>query len=100
MEDAFAAGYDPALELAKVHTPRRSDSDGEAMDDDAFDDHGPWTENLRRKEQDAIDHIVHGDESGHYFMLLGPKVICPIFQPILSADIYVSSKFRVLAKVQ
>lgn len=29
---------------------------------------------LRRKEQDIIDHIIHGHEPGHYFMLLGPKV--------------------------
>ncbi|KAF8806546.1 hypothetical protein BYT27DRAFT_7233914 [Phlegmacium glaucopus] len=72
MEDAFAAGYDPALELAKVHTPRGSDSDGEDIDA-SFGNQGPWIENLRRKEQDTIDHIVHGEESGHYFTLLGPK---------------------------
>lgn len=35
---------------------------------------GPWTQHLRRKEQDAVDQIVHGAETGHYFMLLGPKV--------------------------
>lgn len=33
-----------------------------------------WTENLRRKEQDLIDRIMHGQEPGHYFVLLGPKV--------------------------
>ena len=71
MEKAFAAGYDPALELAKCHIPRRSDSDGEAIHGDFDYD---WTEHLRRKEQDAVDHIIQGQEYGHYFLLLGPKV--------------------------
>ena len=73
MEKAFAAGYDPSLELAKSHFPERTDSNGETVDGD---DHDPcWTEHLRRKEQDTVDHIIHGIEHGHYFMLLGPKVI-------------------------
>jgi hypothetical protein len=74
MEKAFAAGYDPALELAKFHIPRGSNSDGETIYGD-FDDHDqPWTEHLRRKEQNAVDQIIHGEEYGHYFLLLGPKV--------------------------
>ncbi|KIM40293.1 hypothetical protein M413DRAFT_73606 [Hebeloma cylindrosporum] len=72
IEDAFAAGYDPALELAKMHTINKSPTD-DSSDDPLFDEDVPWTENLRRKEQDVIDHIVHGEEAGHYFMLLGPK---------------------------
>ncbi|KAK7033861.1 hypothetical protein R3P38DRAFT_3264531 [Favolaschia claudopus] len=44
--------------------------DGE---DNPPDLEGPWTEHLRRKEQDAIDEIVQGRELGHYFVLLGPK---------------------------
>ena len=35
---------------------------------------GPWTQHLRRKEQDLVDSIVHGAETGHYYMFLGPKV--------------------------
>ena len=35
---------------------------------------GPWTEHLRREDQDLMDRIVRGSEGGHYFMLLGPKV--------------------------
>ena len=72
MEKAFAAGYDPSLELFKSHFPERSGSNGVIVDGDGHD--LPWTELLRRKEQDAVDHIVHGKEYGHYFLLLGPKV--------------------------
>ena len=78
MEKAFAAGYDPALELTKVHMPTEIDSNGRVIDD-TCSDHGPWTEYLRRKEQDAVDRIVHGRELGHYFMLLGPKVSAQFF---------------------
>ena len=38
------------------------------------DDDEPWTQHMRRKEQDSVDRIIHGHERGHYFMLLGPKV--------------------------
>lgn len=74
IEDAFAAGYDPALELAKNHSvkPTRS-GEVDAIGIGSGEDE-PWTQHLRRKEQDLIDSIVHGNEPGHYFMLLGPKV--------------------------
>ncbi|KAH8828391.1 hypothetical protein DL96DRAFT_1174418 [Flagelloscypha sp. PMI_526] len=65
IEQAFAPGYDPALELA-THQGERSEND------DLLDDI-PWTESLRRREQDGIDRIVQGGEQGHYFMMLGPK---------------------------
>ncbi|KAG2015592.1 hypothetical protein CC2G_008849 [Coprinopsis cinerea AmutBmut pab1-1] len=71
IEEAFKAGYDPALELAKAQPGRKSKSGDD--DDDPFDSDEPWTGDLRRKEQDLIDMIVHGEEAGHYFMLLGPK---------------------------
>ncbi|KAF8070744.1 hypothetical protein FPV67DRAFT_1414129 [Lyophyllum atratum] len=71
IEDAFAAGYDPALELA-THQTKRAPAEGE-NGDLVFDEEAPWTENLRRKEQDTIDRIVQGQEPGHYFVLLGPK---------------------------
>ncbi|KAF8633274.1 hypothetical protein AX17_004449 [Amanita inopinata Kibby_2008] len=66
MEKAFAAGYDPALELATHHTNMPGYEESEAEGD-------LWTHKLRRKEQDTIDHIIHGNEAGHYHMLLGPK---------------------------
>jgi len=56
-----------------MHTIKKTPTD-DSSDDPLFDEDIPWTENLRRKEQDVIDHIIHGEESGHYFMLLGPKV--------------------------
>ncbi|KIY50264.1 hypothetical protein FISHEDRAFT_39627 [Fistulina hepatica ATCC 64428] len=75
IELAFAGGYDPALELAT-----RSSKHHEVYDrgvhglDSGFDPEVPWTQYLRRKEQDLIDRIVHGHEESHYWVLLGPKV--------------------------
>ncbi|KAF7315154.1 hypothetical protein MIND_00029800 [Mycena indigotica] len=79
IEDAFAAGYDPALELATYQNKNAGERKKEDDDDDNVIDNldlpedGPWTQHLRRKEQDWIDAIVHGEEPGHYFVLLGPK---------------------------
>jgi hypothetical protein len=38
------------------------------------EDEVPWTLHLRRKEQDLVDSVIQGNETGHYFVLLGPKV--------------------------
>ncbi|OBZ69997.1 hypothetical protein A0H81_10438 [Grifola frondosa] len=72
IEKAFAAGYDPALELAS-HGKKRHENVPTILEELEWDLDGPWTQHLRRKEQDLIDQIVHGEEFGHYFMLLGPK---------------------------
>ena len=89
MELAFAAGYDPALELAnraanKLPSPSPTDatstSPGLSTTDksEAEGGMGWWeTPPLRRDDQDTLDRIVHGDESGRYFMILGPKVRAP-----------------------
>lgn len=75
MEHAFAAGYDPALELATLSATQADISDD--LNELAFDMNGnkqkTWSGHLRRREQDRIDQIVHGIEKGHYFVLLGPK---------------------------
>jgi hypothetical protein len=64
---AFEAGYDPALELAShITTSPRGNND--LSQDDA------WKEHLRRKEQPMVDRIIHGEERGKYFLLIGPKV--------------------------
>jgi predicted AAA+ superfamily ATPase len=57
-------GYDPALELAThVHTtPESHDALSYAE-----------VEHLRRREQSRVDAIVSGHETGHYFLLMGPK---------------------------
>ncbi|KAF8911485.1 hypothetical protein CPB84DRAFT_920164 [Gymnopilus junonius] len=73
IENAFAPGYDPALELAKAHTVKKAPVDDALADPILLPADDPWTEDLRRKEQEIIDHIIHGDEAGHYFMLIGPK---------------------------
>ncbi|KAJ7594947.1 hypothetical protein C8J56DRAFT_928063 [Mycena floridula] len=76
IELAFAAGYDPALELATQHTKKGRNKDKEEDSEELelqLDTEIPWTEHLRRKEQDWIDNIVQGEEPGHYFVLLGPK---------------------------
>ncbi|KIY64990.1 hypothetical protein CYLTODRAFT_380101 [Cylindrobasidium torrendii FP15055 ss-10] len=75
IEEAFAPGYDPALELAThqkrpEHKPGHTDSD---IEDLLLNGEEPWTEHLRRKEQDVVDRIIRGEEPGHYFVLLGPK---------------------------
>ena len=36
--------------------------------------HDSLTVRLRRKEQDTIDRIIHGDEGGRYFLIFGCKV--------------------------
>lgn len=71
IEEAFAGGYDPALELATHQTkyPLRANEEDEVE----FGEKAVWTENLRRKEQDSVDCIVQGREPGHYFVLLGSK---------------------------
>lgn len=47
------------------------DTNGEL---DSQGESGYGTEHLRRKEQDFLDRIIHGSETGHYFMILGCKV--------------------------
>jgi len=71
MEGAFAPGYDPALELA-THQTKKAPT-GDEVDEVEFDSDLPWTQHMRRREQDWIDRIVQGEEPGHYFVLLGPK---------------------------
>jgi len=66
IEQAFQGGYDPALELA-VHAKKSSEDRQMADTTEELANH------MRRKEQDIIDRIIHGDESGHYFMVLGCK---------------------------
>ncbi|KAI0753092.1 hypothetical protein C8Q80DRAFT_1267533 [Daedaleopsis nitida] len=77
IEKAFEAGYDPALELAKVSSNKHAPSILPEESGDAVleptDADGWWTQHLRRSEQDLIDHIIQGNEVGHYFILLGPK---------------------------
>jgi hypothetical protein len=36
--------------------------------------HDTWTEDLRRKEQDTINRIVHGDDTGQYYLIFGCRV--------------------------
>ncbi|EJF57530.1 hypothetical protein DICSQDRAFT_173867 [Dichomitus squalens LYAD-421 SS1] len=73
IEKAFAGGYDPALELAQH--PVRRPTQPEVFEEDGlgWDLDEPWTQHLRRTEQDLIDRIVKGEEVGHYYILLGPK---------------------------
>jgi hypothetical protein len=73
MEQAFAAGYDPALELAKrSSTPQSlvSDDGHEGRDDVSSNSY----KHLRRKEQGRVDHIVNGTETGRYYVFIGCKV--------------------------
>ncbi|EMD33137.1 hypothetical protein CERSUDRAFT_87468 [Gelatoporia subvermispora B] len=69
IEIAFSAGYDPALELA-IHGKKRQE---QLPEESSWGSETPWTEHLRRDEQDLVDRIVHGKEGGRYYILLGPK---------------------------
>jgi hypothetical protein len=74
IEQAFQGGYDPALELAVQGgrpSGKRHMTDAR---DDVDDGNATLTVHLRRKEQDILDRIIHGDEIGHYYMILGCKV--------------------------
>ncbi|SJK97828.1 uncharacterized protein ARMOST_01083 [Armillaria ostoyae] len=74
IEKAFEPGYDPALEVATEHNKSSVIEEGGSGSDDVdMNSDVPWTQHLRRKEQDRIDKIVQGAEPGHYFVLLGPK---------------------------
>ncbi|KAJ7496937.1 hypothetical protein FB451DRAFT_208088 [Mycena latifolia] len=75
IENAFAPGYDPALELATYQnkpTAGEQSNSFDPLDELDFEAEGPWTQHLRRREQDWIDAIVQGEEGG-YYILLGPK---------------------------
>ena len=79
IEEAFAGGYDPALELATHHT-KRGEETTEAGNLETISAN---LHILLRKEQDQVDSIIHGKESGRYFVLLGPKVrhtFCELIQ--------------------
>lgn len=65
MEKAFQPGYDPALEIA-------SHAKSASAHLSIYDEDG--TEHLRRREQELVDRIISGQEKGHYYMLIGPKV--------------------------
>ena len=89
IEQAFQGGYDPSLELA-VHA-KHSLEDQHTVDatEDIDVMHDPLTVHLRRKEQDTIDRIIHGDEGGRYFLIFGCKVslfdlfLCIPYRPLL-----------------
>ena len=63
IEQAFVPGYDPVLELANNNRNHRN-----------------IIQHLRRKEQDAVDNIIGGREPGHYFLLIGSKVVVASFR--------------------
>ncbi|KAI0036151.1 hypothetical protein K488DRAFT_76181 [Vararia minispora EC-137] len=73
IEQAFEGGYDPALELVVHSKLQGTDRQLPEAIDELDIEEGPWTEHLRRREQDILDKIIHGIETGHYFMLLGSK---------------------------
>ncbi|TIC65155.1 hypothetical protein E3Q01_02332 [Wallemia mellicola] len=58
IEDAFAPGYDPATELARM-------SDETGNSDDEI--------HINRPEQPVIKDIINGNKPGKYYLLLGQK---------------------------
>lgn len=45
----------------------------DAVDEDGVG-HDTWTEDLWRKEQETVYRIIHGEDTGHYHLILGCKV--------------------------
>lgn len=78
MEGAFAAGYDPALEVGKLHHKKHPHHPGslfehEMQETDPSDPHDHPHTNIVRKEQQTVDGIVKGENVGNYWILMGPK---------------------------
>lgn len=69
MENAFEPG-DPVLVLAAIgkQIPTKRGLHGEDADVDDYENH--W---IRRDVQDKIDNIVHGNDKGHYHLIIGEK---------------------------
>jgi len=72
MEEAFSPGYDPVLELVTHSTKMQRLAEQKNKE---RGDSEPWTQHLRRKDQDIIDPIVKGVETGRYYVLLSAKVM-------------------------
>ena len=73
IEEAFSAGYDPVMKLyirARCQEDFYWHLDGEAVPWGHWDD----IPRLRRQDQDQINRILHGEDVGCYFLMLGPKV--------------------------
>jgi len=75
MEGAFAAGYDPALEVGKLHHRKHSKHHAESVFEHEMqegEDELPHPEFVR-KEQELVDAIVRGENVGNYWILMGAK---------------------------
>ncbi|KDN34453.1 hypothetical protein RSAG8_12457, partial [Rhizoctonia solani AG-8 WAC10335] len=68
IEEAFAPGYDPVLELMSY--PSRS---GEMFIGVHLRNHALSTWQVKRKEQTLVNSIMEGKEAGRYFLFLGPN---------------------------
>lgn len=85
MEGAFAAGYDPALEIGKLRQHKHhmrhvhhKDEDGNdiVQEVDVVDgeEEEPVPTHIKRHEQALVDRIVKGEEVGSYWLMIGAKV--------------------------
>lgn len=78
MDIAFRAGYDPALAVVKFGKTRNashtllSPSIKEGIET-----------RLRRKEEDFVNRIISGKERGHYYLILGPKVLVSLLSMVV-----------------
>jgi hypothetical protein len=76
MEGAFAAGYDPALEVGKLHHRKHSTHHADSVFEHEMqegDDSDIPHPQIVRKEQDLVDTIVRGENVGNYWILMGAK---------------------------
>ncbi|KAI0637440.1 hypothetical protein C8Q77DRAFT_1050755 [Trametes polyzona] len=73
IERAFVERHDPALDLTKSLTDEVAGTGNKP-----YSAHeNTWAQVLRRPEQDLVDRIIQGFETGRYFILLGPKASDP-----------------------
>jgi hypothetical protein len=77
------------MEVGTNYLKRSQTSSQESEDQEV-----PWTEHFRRHEQNTIDSIMKGEEHGHYYVLLGPKV----FQIHLTIQYDLKTRCRVLER--
>lgn len=69
MEKAFAAGYDPALDVSKdTRSKRRFLKKTQSEEDEE-----KTPEHIVRDERALVDRIVGGMEAGRYYLISGPK---------------------------
>ena len=74
MEGAFAAGYDPALEVGKLHHRKHQQHHpGSIFEYEMQEGDEEIHPQIVRQEQEQVNKIVRGENVGNYWILMGCK---------------------------